>query len=602
MTANAGPAKRPRRLVFMSLAAAAVVGAALGGWKLLSRPRATRPASTARQPLRIVVLPFENLGAPDDAYFASGMTEEITSRLANVKTLAVISRTSATQYDRKGKTVDQIGKELGVAYVLEGSVRCDRSGGGAGRVRITPQLIRVADDTHLWSDRYDRQLADVFAIQGDVADGVVRALDLTLAPAESAALRQLPTHDLEAYDSYLRALELEKRSEQRSIAQQIELASQAVERDPQFAEALALLAKARINNYWFYFDRRASELERARVEAERSVALRPDSAETHWALGYYLYQGRLDYEAALVEMGKALALQPNNARVHAVIGYIRRRQGRMAEAEAGIKKAISCDPMDGFTWAMLAQTQTISHKYAEAIRSDEMAVSLNPNDPATLCYLAWARILWRGDVAAAEQLLEKATGIAAPDDRRGVVDGLFVRVRLVARDWEGALRRLSTFPEEPGPGQSRYVPTSLRRAHVLSYLGRRDLARESYEEARRHLMAKILEMPEDARLHSSLGIALAGLGRSAEAAREGERGVALMPLSRDAFRGIPRLEDLALIYTMAGSHEAAIQQLDYLLSHPSWISVPLLRLDPCWDPLRKNPRFEALLTKHDVKP
>ncbi len=606
LTAPAVPVKRRwRRVAAASLSAVALFAALLAGWKLVSRPLGPKPEVTTKPPLRIVVLPFDNLGSPGDAYFASGMTEEITSRLANVRTLAVISRTTATQYDRKGKTVEQIGKDLGVGYVLEGSVRWDRGGGGPGRVRITPQLIRVFDDTHLWADRYDRQLADIFAIQGEVADGVVRALDLTLAPAESTVLNRVPTRDLAAYDIYLRALELEnRRNEPSAIAQQIKLAGEAVERDPQFAEALALLAKARILNFWFYYDRRESELERARVEAERAVALRPDSAETHLALGFYHLQGRLDYERALAEFGRALALQPNEARAHAAIGYVRRRQWRMEEAEEELRKAVAGDPRNGTLCIELGITELLLRKYRDAIQNFEVSTSLNPKDAFGYTCQVGAHVLWRGDVAAAERVLHTAKGILDLEDPDGSVDYYLVRTALVARDWKKALRRIDESRHEvlSGEQQVQYLPRSLLRATVQSYIGRLDLARESYEEARRVLAEKISETPEDARLHSSLGIALAGLGRMAEATREGERGVDLMPLKRDALRGAYRLEDLGLIYTMVGNQEAAIQKLDVLLSRPSLVFVTLLRLDPRWDPLRKNPKFEALLAKYEVKP
>ena len=595
------PSRRPVLSWLIAGAAAFVLVAVVIGL-IRGRERPSPPAA-ALKPLRIVVLPFENLGSSDDAYFASGMTEEITSRLANVRTLAVISRTTATQYDRKGKTVEQIGKDLGVGYVLEGSVRWDKSGGGPGRVRITPQLIRVADDTHLWTDRYDRQLADIFAIQGDVADGVVRALNLTLAPAESTALRQLPTHDLEAYDLYLRALELEKRNQEPSaIAQQIKLASQAVERDPRFAEALALLAEARLANYWLYYDRRESELERARVEAERAVALRPDSAETHWALGSFHYRGHLDYEAALTEFGKALALQPNNASVHAAIAYVRRRQGRLGEAEAELQKVIDGDPRNGTFYFELGTTELLLRKYQDAIRNFELSVSLNPSFVDGHSWLAWAHVLWHGDAAAAAHVLKKAAEVPNLEDANGWLDYFLLRTALIARDWEGALRRVNAQRRDAATTQSWYLPTAVLRAEVLSYMGRRDLARESFEEAHRILVKKIKEAPEDARPHSSLGIALAGLSLTADAVREGERAVALMPPARDAYRGAYRVEDLARIYAMVGNQEAAIQQLDYLLSHPSLISATLLKLDPRWDPLRKNPKFEALLAKYEVKP
>ncbi len=556
-------------------------------------------AAQARPPVRIVVLPFDNLGGPEDGYFAAGITEEITSRLASVRSLAVISRTTATQYDRRGKTVEQIGKDLGVGYVLEGSVRWDKSGSGPGRVRITPQLIRVADDTHLWSDRYDRLLADIFAIQGDVADGVVRALNVTLAPAESTAVRRVPTRDLEAYDLYLRALELENRNLQPlDIAEQIRLTERAVARDPEFAEAIALLARARTSNYWLFYDRSESELERGRVEAERAVALRPDSAEAHVALGFYYYQARLDYERALAEFGKALELQPNEPSVHAAIGYVTRRQGRPEEAEAHLQTAVGGDPRNGTLFYGLGETQLLLRHYPDAIENLGVSTSINPDQAAGYTLWAWAYVLWHGDVAAAERVLQSAAGIPDLDDPAGSSDYFVFRLSLIARDWKQALHRIGRRQREL---HTQFLPTSLLRAEVQSYMGRGDLARASYEDGRRILVARIAEAPEDARLHSSLGIALAGLGRTTEAVREGGRGVELMGPSRDAFRGPFRMEDLALIYAMVGNQDAAIQQLDRLLSGPSWISVPLLRLDPRWDPLRRNPKFDALLAKYTIK-
>ncbi|HQR45094.1 MAG TPA: protein kinase [Thermoanaerobaculia bacterium] len=586
--------------LFAGIAAFALVAVLIG---LIRGGKPPAPPPSPSQPKRIVVLPFENLGSPEDGYFAGGITEEITSRLASVKSLAVISRTTATQYERKGKTVQQIGKDLGVGYVLEGSVRWDKSGGPPGRVRITPQLIRVADDTHLWTDRYDRQLADIFAIQGDVADGVVRALNLTLAPAESTTLRQLPTRDLEAYDLYLRALELERRNQEASaLSDQIRLAGAAVERDPGFAEALALLARARVLNYWLFYDRRESELERARGEAERAVSLRPGSVEAHLALGEYYYQGRLDYEAALAEFRKALAIEPDHASVHFLNGSVFRRLGKMHEAEQEMRKAIETDPRNSVYHTDLGVTELLQRKYAEAVGSLEKAASVTSAFPDTYYHWAGGYLLWRGDIAAANHVLEVAAGVPGVWDQAGRLDLGSVRNAACARDWEAARRRVEAMRREAVTDQLQYIPVPLLRAEVLDGMGRRDAARVAYSEAARTLRAKASETPEDSRIHSSLGIALAALGQSAEAVREGERGLELMPVARDAVRGARRVEDLALIHAKVGNPEAAIERLDWLLSHPSWISVPLLRLDPRWDPLRKNPKFEALLARYESKP
>ena len=227
------------------------------------------------------MLPFENLGAPEDAYFAAGMAEEITSRLANVRGLGVISRTSAVEYNRKGKTVKQIGGDLGVDYVLEGSVRWDHGQGKESRVRITPQLIRVADDTHVWADRYDRVLADVFAIQSEVAESTVKAMGVALLPPEQTRLKEISTNDLEAYDLYLQGLELVNRGSNREFLDgALQKLQAAVDRDPRFARALALLASTHLTMYWLGHDHSQERLAKGKELAEHAVELRPDLAET----------------------------------------------------------------------------------------------------------------------------------------------------------------------------------------------------------------------------------------------------------------------------------------------------------------------------------
>jgi serine/threonine protein kinase/tetratricopeptide (TPR) repeat protein len=596
--------RRRQRAVTVSLFALVFFAALFAGWRLVSWSRRPQQEASTKSPARIIVLPFENLGEPEDGYFAAGVTDEITSRLAGVRTLAVISRTTATQYDRKGKTVEQIGKDLGVGYVLEGSVRWDKSGGGHGRVRVTPQLVRVADDTHLWADRYDRQLADIFAIQGEVADGVVKALNLTLAPVESSALRKVPTRDLEAYDLYLRALALERRAwGPQSIGPEIELTTKAVARDPRFAEALALLAMQRIYLHFSYTGRDASELERARIEAERAVALSPNSAETHIALGLFHYQGRADYEAALDQFRKAMDLRPNDAFARYWVGMVRRRQGRTSDAEAELVRAVESDPQNARLLADLGETQLLLRKYADAIRTFEASHRYEETDYPD-AYKAWAYVQWTGDTAAATRELKRSTWGTSGGAPYGSEEFILVRTALVARDWPGALRaidgsRLEVVSMEL---QFQYVPLPLLRAEVLFCMRRPDAATESYEEARRILAASIAAAPDDERLHSALGLALAGLGRADEAIREGERGVELMPSSRDQYKWTYRAEDLARIHTILGDPGAAVRQLDLLLSQPSMLSATLLRLDPRWDPLRKSLKFQALLKKYEVKP
>jgi TolB-like protein len=282
-----------RRVLALALVGMALVAAILGVLVVKLKPAGPRAGPAALT--KVVVLPFENLGSPEDAYFAAGMAEEITSRLANVQGLGVISRTSAVGYDRKGKTIKQIGADLGVDYVLEGSVRWEHSQGHESRVRITPQLIRVADDTHVWSDRYERVLADVFAIQSEVAESAVKAMGVTLVPREEIALKEVSTNDLQAYDLYLRGNELFSAGEDRRYVEgALQMYQAAVDRDPRFAQALAGLARSHVSMYWYYYDRSPERLAKGKATAERAVELRPDLSEAHNALGWYFYQGLLD--------------------------------------------------------------------------------------------------------------------------------------------------------------------------------------------------------------------------------------------------------------------------------------------------------------------
>jgi TolB-like protein len=401
-----------RRLVFAGVAAIALVALVIAGWKLLWRVPPPRPEAAREHPVRVVVLPFENLGASEDEYFAEGMAEEITSRLANVQGLGVISRTSAVGYDRKGKTVKQIGSDLGVDYVLEGGVRWDRGPGRANRVRITPQLIRVADDTHVWSERYERVLADVFAIQSEVAESAVRAMGLTLLPRERAALKEVSTNDLEAYQLYLRGRELESHGlVRRDIEGALQMYQDAVRRDPRFAQAFAGLARMNLLLYWEYYDQSQVRLVKAREAAERAIQLRPDLAEVHTALGLYYYQGMLNYPQALDAFAAALQIQPKNSDTLAAIGYVLRRQGRWVEAAAKFSTAADLDPKNvgrvfdiGFTSntrrSLRRRGSPCSHACPESAKYAEAHAER-----------AWVQLLWRGDTDKAQAVWTRPNGL-----------------------------------------------------------------------------------------------------------------------------------------------------------------------------------------------
>jgi TolB-like protein/Flp pilus assembly protein TadD len=593
-----------RRLNWLAGVGCAVVLIAAGGAWLAWRSRTPAPpeGGAAADRKHIVVLPFENLGSPEDAYFAAGMTEEITSRLAGVQALAVASRTTAMEYDRTGKTLKKIGADLGVGYVLEGTVRWDRSRGGPGRVRITPQLIRVADDTHLWAATYEREMADVFALQSDVAGEVVRALGESLTPQEESAVGRVPTKDLTAYDLYLRANRIAASSfDVRQNAEAVRLLVEAVTRDPGFAEAHASLARQYVDDYWFYRDRSAARLERARRAAEKAVALAPGIPETRLALGYYYYMGHLDYEHALAEADAALRLRPEDPEAIALQAYVHRRAGRMEEAARVLERVVAVDPGSADKWHNLGETYWLLRRYPEADRALERSLALDPCWGLEYSYRASVRLCQVGDIGDARSVLSRApTGPELLE--ANYVAELLVQLDFLERRYDQAVSRVHSLDLEAFSTQFAYVPFSRVVGDALRLKGDQGGARKSYELALAQVERELKARPDDPTLFSALGLIHAGLGHKDEALRAAQTGVDLMPISREAYRGTFRAEDLAHVHALVGDPEAAIDILDDLLTRPGRLCVPLLRLDPAWDPLRKHPRFQALLEKHGPRP
>jgi non-specific serine/threonine protein kinase len=552
------------------------------------------PALPASTEIRLVVLPFENLGSTEDEYFADGITEEIMSRLSAIRTLGVISRTSAIQYKNSNKTIQQIGQELGVEYVLEGTVRWERLSEGPSRVRVTPQLIRVSDDTHLWSDRYDAFLADIFQVQSDIAQQVAEALDITLLEPERRALASRPTQNLEAYEYYLRGNDHFHRGEaETNFRIAVRMYEKAVELDPTFDLAYARLSEAHIAMYWFYYDRSVERLALAKQAVDKAFQLNPELPEAHVALGYYYYHGHLDYERALEQFAIARKSQPNNSALLSGVGWVQRRQGKFEQALVNIKKACELDPRSAKLAFNLGGTCMLLRKYPEAEFHYDRAISLAPDWPGGYNSKAWLYLRWEGSTKKARAVLEEALQNIKLAESPSTVNAL-VNIDVFDRNYQEALDRHSLKSEDID-NQFRFIPKALRYARIYRYMEKKELAEKYYDSARSILESKIQERPEDARFHSSLGIAYAGLGRKEDAIREGKLGVKLLPVTKEAWRGLFKVEALARIYVMVGEYDLAIEQLEYLLSIQSELSIPLLRIDPAWDPLRDHPRFKRLL-------
>ena len=549
------------------------------------------------------MLPFENLGAPEDTYFAAGLTEAVISRLANVQGLSVISRTTARGYDRKGKTIPQIGTDLGVDFVLEGSVSWDRGTGRDSRVRITPALTQVADDTQIWADQYDRETADIFAIQSEVAESVVRAMGVKLVPREMTALRAVSTSDMEAYDFYLRGLEFADHSQGKEDQEgALRMFQAAVDRDPRFTLALARLARVHASMYSYYFDRSQERVDSVKDALDRLGGLGPDLAETHIARGYYQYGVLEDYPRALEEFKAALSLQPSSDEVLEGISYVLRRQGRWQESAEESAKWLEIDPRSPIALLQHGLTCVLLRRYAEADRVFALATSFNPQIGHAWAWRALIPLLWHGDVAKARSLVSEAGQVPLLYDSQHRLAHTAFRIALIRRDFQGALGLIEGQKSETFSNRWSYLPIENLRGETHRLSGENDLARVSFEASRRRLQELIGKNPDDSRYYSALGIACAGLGLREEALRAASRGTELMPPSKDLWRALPRIEDQALVYTMLGQQQEAIERLDFLLSHTGEISTHTLRLEPRWDALRANPRFQGLLAKYGDPP
>jgi serine/threonine-protein kinase len=547
----------------------------------------------------VAVLPFRNLGQAADQYFADGLTDEITSRLAGVSGLAVISRTSADQYRDTRKPLRQVGKELGAAYLLEGSVRWDRtdmSVTGRGRVRVTPQLIRANDDSHLWADVYDAELGEVFQLQTTIAQQVTGALEVTLKPPERVALDEGGTTDPEAYDFYLRGNDYYGRgSSAATLAAAQELYEKAVARDPKFARGWARLSLAHVHTFWYGHDRRPARVALAKRAADSAVALAPTLAEAQIAMGYYFYRGHRDYRRALEHFEAARRRQPNNADLLAGIGLVQGRQGRWDEAVASLSEAIRRDPRSNIRAFNLGSTLSAMRRFADAERELNRAITLAPDWGSPYVEKAQVYLAWRGDLVAARAVL--AEGVRRIGlDRFGH--------SLISNDQTAGTVFTSdtaSWPSMDGLTLQSFVGDTLRYYYLKAENARfRGLVRaeRAYSDSLRVLLElRQRSRPDDPYPYSWLGIAYARLGRKADAIAAGRRAVELMPTSRDALVGPYLQATLARTYMLVGEPELATATLEPLLGIPSPITREALRADPVWGPLRKYPRFVALIEK-----
>ena len=575
---------------YIVVGASAIILAMAGYW-LISQFDSDQIDEPVSERKTLAVLPFENLGAPEDEYFADGITDEITSRLAGINGLGVISRTSAMQYKNTDKGLREIGRELGVDYVLEGTIRWDKSG-DTSRVRILPQLIRAADDLHLWADNYERALTQIFAVQADIANKIAEALDIALLEPERRSLEVRPTENLEAHDYFLRGNQYLGRSyEEEDFRIAIEMYEKAIALDPGFALAYAELSFAHVELYWFYYDHTEDRLRMAREAVERALELQPDLPEAHGALAMYYYHGFLDYEQAIREAEIALKKQPNNDELYGTIAAIKRRQGKWEEAIRNYRRQTELNPRDGIAFFEFALTHASMRDYQQAERLFDMAISLSPDLIVAYIFKSEMYLTWKGDVGEARRVLERAAGkvdIAQLTYAFAICD-------ILDRDYETALDRFSSFVLPPFGDSVDYYFT---KANIYRLMNDTVLSSACYDSVLVLCEARLADGSDSLFSHIRSAYAYAFHGNKENAIRLAQMAVEMWPISKDALTGASMLEMLAEIYVVVGEYDAGLEQIEYLLSIPSELSVLLLHLDPKWDALRDHPRFQALLEKH----
>ena len=567
-------------LIFFNRAPTATTARALGA--LASIPEKS-----------IAVLPFENLSNDkENAYFADGVQDEILTGLSRVADLKVISRTSVMQYKARQRNLRELAADLGVAHVLEGTVQR-----AAGRVRVNAQLIDARMDSQIWAERYDRDVADVFAIESEVAAKIIAQLQAKISPSEKAAIEEKPTADLAAYDLYLRAkLLIEKavfnEPKDSMLRKAIRLLEEAVARDPSFFLAYYQLAHAHDQMYLLEFDHTQDRLNLANAAIQSVMRLRPDSGEARLALAKHLYWGYRDYDSARQALAAARRALPNDPLPFLLTGYIDRREGRWDKATRNMERAVELDPQNFFTLQQIALTYTVLRRYADAAAILDRAVALAPKDVSVRFQRANVDLDWRADTKPLDSTIQAI--IANEPAAIELVVDQWLLLALWERDPSAASRALSLLDVNGCHGETPF-PRAWCEGRVALLRGELASARDAFTRARKEIEGVVTQQPDYAQAFCALGVIDAVLGNKEDAIREGRRAVELLPVTKDSIDGAQLVQYLAVIYAWVGQKDLAFEQLRIASSIPGYLSYGSLQLDPLWDPLRGDPDFEKIV-------
>src|SRR6478672_7934526 len=595
------PGGHRRRNIILLVAAGAIISTAAGFFLL---PR----ASARKIEKSVAVLPFQNLSDEKaNAYFAEGIQNEILTKLATVRDLKVISRTSTAKYQSKPDNLKTVAQELGVSTILEGTVQ--RAG---DKVRVNVQLIDARGDTHLWAKSYDRDFKDVLAVESEVAAQIADALKANLSPSESQVLAAVGTHDTEAYDLFLRGQYAFHQAESTLAADAYDRADafyrQALARDPNFAEAAAELARSRLSRHWFVSPLAPAELEEVKSLIDRALALAPNSPEAHFALGLFFYWGHRQYENALAEFNRTLELQPNNADARAFCAWVYRRRGEWERSLMDSQRAEELDPRDATIPSNIGVTYYELRLWKDAERAQLRALAIDPHNTQAGMFLVSTRLTTTGDVDSARRALDDFPdvikgipgGAAGPRGATGAGDvsaviGWPAYLDVTARRFTDAAQAV----EKRVVNDDRaHLQQLAGRVAIRVLAGEPEAAKSLGEEALPLLEARFRERPDDTFAMAELSWVYLALGRNTDALRFSRQAADTISIEKDALAGPSFQIGLAQIEARAGAPEDAIKRLRRLLSTPGGgiASIAALKIDPVWDPIRNRPDFQQLLS------
>jgi TolB-like protein/Tfp pilus assembly protein PilF len=586
------PGSHRRRNIIMLVATGVIVSAAAGFFLL---PR----VSAHKIDKSIAVLPFESLSdEKENAYFADGIQDDVLTNLSKIGDLKVISRTSVMPYRGKASNLREIGKALGVSSILEGSVR--RIG---NRVRVNVQLINAENDEHIWAEDYDRELTDVFAIQTDLAQKIATELRAKLSPSEKAQMEHKPTENGEAYLAFVQAHNLQNAVEDfGKLKQSEQLYARAVELDPKFA--LALARYSQLESWIFHiYEPTRERRQKARALAEQALQLQPDLPEAHLAMGFSYYYGDNNYDAAQKEFEIARRGLPNESEVYLALGAIQRRQGKWTESTANLEKAASLNPKDSWPLQNLAENYQVLRNFDAANKTIDRGLQINPTEVGLWEIKSKLAIAENGDLSVSEKAFQTVKSMPMNDKDKLRIAGSRADVFVLERKYQEGLREAESLPDDllapihPAALYGKYYIIGFARKALQDEAG----ARAAFLKAKDLLEAQLKESPDAPDIHIQFAKALAHLGEKDAALAEARRATELLPESKDALGGPEIAAGVAEVHAILGDNGRAIEILDGLLSRPSAVTVQGLKLNPIWDPLRSDPRFQALIDRHDTK-